>query len=86
MNQAGWKCAKCGGFNITIDMETGKTTCNTCKSEEKPKRLDFEEYRNDSIEKEEQVLNGLKVLGTQVKVDPDLMKTDDLNDFTGLGL
>jgi len=80
------KCSNCGSFNIGMDLSTGQTECYDCHSHNKPKKFDMEEYKNDSIEREEETLNKLRVLGTQVKIDPKTPDQKDLNDFSRLGL
>ena len=64
-----YKCSKCEGLNISLDIETGQTVCLDCKNNDKVKKLDIEEYRMKNVEAEENNINNLKMQGTDVNID-----------------
>lgn len=76
-----YKCPKCEGYNVSLDIETGKVTCNVCKPEEQLpiKRIDAEEYRMKSVAKEEEEFVKLQQQGTQISIDVKKDKISDEN-------
>jgi hypothetical protein len=89
---AGMKCSKCGSFNVSLNMSTGKAECHesNCNTIERPKQFNLDEYKNDSIEKEETNLNNMKVMGTDIKIEQKMKDAEELNkdqnNFSSLGL
>ena len=81
-----YKCDKCGSFNLSFDLETGVKECNECKTTIKGKKFDIEEYRTNSISKEENEVNKMKIMGVDVKVDVTLDDPNEYNDFSHMGL
>ena len=80
------KCSSCGSFNLSLDMCTGKTMCNDCNANDKPKKIFAEDYRDDNIATEEKRHSSLEVMGTQVKIDEKRDDVNGLNDFSKMGI
>jgi hypothetical protein len=68
------QCRYCGGFNVSIDFETGKLTCNDCPPNKqiphRGKLVDLEEMKMKSIEQEEEAMQKAKQAGIETKVNP----------------
>jgi len=74
-----YKCPKCGGMNISLDISTGKKTCIDCQKDIKAKKVDIEEYRLDNVRKEEERFEALKQQGVQINIDVKRDKISDEN-------
>lgn len=71
-------CRYCGGYNLSIDFETGLSTCNDCPSNKtephKAKKIDLDEMRQAHIERTEEEIMRLKKSGVDIKLNTNINK------------